>query len=155
MEKENKKKSKNRGIAFSDKQEEMIKEINEHLGLKSFSSIIHYAIAELHRTLCFIPAYKQKTKTPEEKIKDRIDMKKLEEEAKLQERIDCCVNDFFGEAINGVCYYTSFGMTEEEDKKEELDLVSCYPEIAETTIFIPTKEAVLNARPKLAKKLNI
>ena len=154
---------KNRSIAFSERQEEMINNITNEIGLKNPSAVVHYAIAELHRTL--FPAYKTSGSavntidSKEKKIKSRLEDKEIEkkiiEDRKMEVKRNICINNFKGNIVGDQCHYTSYGTEEKFDIKEVLELYECDEDIAENVLFVPTKNAVLKARPQLIKKLNL
>lgn len=155
------KNNKTRSIAFSPREEDMINDLKDHLGLKNPSAIVHYAIVELYRSV--FPAYKTNPLSLDpdnlqRKAKAKVALKALETQAeaemKLQPRIDCCVNDFKGKVKDGICYFTAYSTNKKLDTLEEIDLNSCYPEIAESRVYLPSKEAVLKARPDLFKLIN-
>lgn len=71
-----------KAMSFTDRMGEMVEELQNKLGLMSFSGVVHFAITELYRKE--FPAYKE-TASPEERLKTKKMQKAMQEEEAMDE----------------------------------------------------------------------
>lgn len=154
----------NRRIAFSEREMEMVNELKDEMGTKSISRVIHTALLDYYRS--YFPAYRTKNtnttltaEAMEKRAKNKVIMKDLEDKAKeeirLQPRVDSCINDFKGRVEDGMCYFTSHQPEAQYDQEESIPLESCFEDIAEARVWLPSRQAVYNKRPELVEKLKV
>lgn len=154
MEKENKKKPHQ--LLLTERQLEMVEKLKKETGMTSTSYIFFQALDSLHKA--YFPAYRQggssfQSGSLEDRARAKIDMKAMTEKVKqdnfIKEKTDICINQFHGRVEDGICFYTSYGFTPSDDMELNAELEECTEMLAENTLFIPTKEAVLKHRPEL------
>jgi hypothetical protein len=93
----------------------------------------------------------------ERKVKLKLAEEKIKQDIKDQPKIDRCINDLGGEVITNpdgskVCQW--YNHTVKEDQLQTIPLSQCGDYLIDG-LWIPSKEAVLKARPKLKKELGI
>lgn len=150
----------------TDKQIEIIKALREKYGLKTDTGVFDMALQALQdkaskygEDLLGIKvddspeSFAKKAKA---KADAKIALKKAEEDAKLQPKIDMCVNLLKGEVETNEagfkhCRFTSYGRTKADDRSQLIPIKQVDPILLDTMIFNPTKEAVLSHRPDIKK----
>lgn len=134
----------NKHIKFTPRMVEMVERIQSELGLGSFSSAVHYAVAETHRKIA--PAYAQTGRpglTPEERVRNR----KEQKQAELQSIID--EKKVIAEQLGGEVYQLESGawmcryFTYDWNKRyqQEVSLTLLTPELVNNQYF-PSREKV-------------
>lgn len=159
------KKTVRRTILLTERKFEMTEEIAQEKGISTFTSVIENAIDFYYKQT--FPAYvnragagtmAEKTHlTPEQVAINRTEAKALEKKAE-QDRKDgakalICRNDLRGRVEddgNGYKYCIFPTHTPEHSSEMKIPLVQSSPVIARTSLFMPSKAAVLKARPELA-----
>lgn len=150
----------------TDKILEMMGAIQKEIGAKTETAVFEASIVALYKSLSkygkdlltddksddseetLIKKAKIKIKT-QELIKDE------EENARLQPKIKICTSILGGEIEENenrhkFCRYTSY--TLKEDQSQLIPLRQVDAVLAETSLFIPSREAVFKNRPEVAKK---
>ena len=74
---------------------------------------------------------------------------KAKEDIRLKPRVESCLNDFKGRVEDGMCYFTSHQPEAQYDQEESIPLESCFEDIAEARVWLPSRQAVLNKRKDL------
>tara|TARA_R110002126_G_scaffold17316_4_gene67742 strand:+ start:4332 stop:4820 length:489 start_codon:yes stop_codon:yes gene_type:complete len=150
----------------TDKQIEMIKFIQEKDGLKSMTSVFDMALKEYYKKssgygkdpLMDGSIGTNDAESLEVKAKRKAAAKAAEakavEDLRLQPKKDMCINDLKGEVVeqpNGslVCEWQTHGKKNSEDQTIPLNQVGEY---LLQNLYIPSKTAVLKARPELKAK---
>jgi len=157
-------------ITFSDRNIEMMEAIAEQTGWKNASEIVRRGVEELY--FKFFPAYRTgistkgapseeaAIKNAEIKAKAKVAGKKVEAEEKFAKKIDMCENMLGGEVIENAggfkfCKFKQYSFTSDSDL--EIPIAQVDPIVAETSLFVPSREAIFKHRPEVKKlfdKLN-
>lgn len=152
----------NKLINFSDTHLRMVEELKERTGLKSLTAIIQNSLILYHKS--YFPAYANKEnssnvpltdtdiiRNAEQKAKVKLAQKEAEELAKLKPKIDMCKNLLGGEIETNekgfkYCRFTQYGTEESKDSSMLIPIKQVDPIIAETSLFMPSKEVVFAKR---------
>lgn len=158
-------------IVLSPRHIEMMEILSSQIGLDKSTDLMKRGLEELFRS--YNPSYKignglrNAVKTEEQliveataKSKAKIIGEKAEEEARLQPKIDICLNMLKGEietSSNGsrTCkfkQYNAFDESKDADQIVPLNQVGAY--LADTSLFIPSKEVVFKNRKDIKSKFN-
>lgn len=151
----------------TDKQIEIIKALREKYGVKTDTGVFDMALQALYEKsskygedLLTNPtdtdspeAFAKKAKA---KADAKIALKKAEEDAKIQPKIDMCLNTLKGEIETNennfkFCRFTSFGRSPAEDKSQLIPIKQVDPILLDTMVFNPTREAVFKNRSDIKK----
>jgi hypothetical protein len=155
-----------RGFSTNVRMNQMIDDLMFKKGYTSVSGLIQTAIGLMYSKE--FPAYAVNSLTtgrgglsPEEQgeIKARIKQskEKAEEDAKIAVKKNICENMLFGRVDVGeedepICRFTNYTTNTDYDQILPLRMLSTN---LANNLFIPSKQAVLNARPELKDKLGI
>lgn len=157
-------------ITLSERNLDMIEAIAKETGWDTSTLVIRRGIEEL---------YKQTFKygkdplnnasendTPEviaKKAKNRAEIKQAQKEAeelaKLKPKIDMCINLLGGEIETNekgfkYCRFTQYGTEESKDSSLSIPIKQVDPIIAETSLFMPSKEVVFAKRVDIKSKFS-
>ncbi len=128
-------------IAFTERQEEMIKELQEKRGFPTFTSAVHYCVAETHEKN--FKDYAQRAKmSPEEKAESDVkkDEAKLNREIEKQKKIaETLGGKVFAEGGALYCEYFTYSKTSRYTQK--MPLLNLTEELIANQYF-PSKEVV-------------
>lgn len=145
-------------ITFSKVNIDMMEALALKTGWVTPSEIVRRALEELHGK--YFKPYVVGGITPstegdavrsaELRAKSKhIESKRLEE-LQNEKKALICTDLLKGEVVDGMCVFTQY--TLKGDNRMTLPLSQVDPIIAETSLFMPSKEAVLNKRPDLQEK---
>lgn len=154
------------GVVFTKRQMSMIEQIAPEIGVSTVTAVLERGMELLYAKT--FPAYstrqaggKQKEKTtlkPEQiavnKVEAKALEKKAEQERKEKEKSTICIRELYGRVEddgNGNKYCIFPTHTTENTSEMKIPLLQSSPIIAKTSIWMPSKEAVLKARPDLKK----
>jgi len=156
-------------IIFTDRQLQMIELLKGKTGFKTMAEIIRNALNNDFNSN--FPAYKISSGSApliigEDMIKSKAkfkfemeeEKKKLEIDAKFTKKEQICTELLFGEVEEGstvgskVCRWNTY-YSNGKVESQKLPLMQVGEYLLDNNLFIPTKEAVLKAQPKLKKKL--
>jgi|2_EtaG_2_1085320.scaffolds.fasta_scaffold20009_4 hypothetical protein len=142
-------------IKFSDRNIQMMNEIATKGGWATATEIVKRGIEELHMKYFRYnkPALDEKLviKTAQVKARAKVEAQKTKEDMRLEEKIKVCTQTLKGEVQNNMCMFTQYAVLPSGDKKMEVPLTQVDPVLAENSLFLPSKEAVLKARHALKK----
>lgn len=155
-----------RTILLTERKDDMVEQIARELGIFTFTAVIENAIDLYHKKT--FPSYvvrqsgegqKETTNlTPSEiaanKVESKELVKKAEQNRKDSEKSLICTRELFGKVIddgNGNKYCVFPTHTPNASGELKVPLMQASPIIAKTSIFMPSKEVVLKARPDLKK----
>ncbi len=119
---------KKKVISFTSRMVEMVDEIREEKGYMSFSSVVHQAIVDMHKSLFPAYAYPRKDNSPEAKIKRKREEKEAKEADALQEKEHIC-RELDGEIVEQagggkVCKYFTYYHTKKYPQTVPMEMVS-------------------------------
>jgi hypothetical protein len=154
-------------ISFSDRNIEMLEAIAAQSGWQTPTEIVKRGIEELY--FKYFPAYRtgqgNQTATTEEgiiksaviKAKAKVAAKNAEKDEKAAKKYEMCEQMLGGEVIENVngykfCKFTQYSFT--GDHELEIPIMQVDPIVAETSLFLPSKESVFRERPEVKKKFN-
>lgn len=154
-------------INFSDTHLNMVEELKKRTGIKSLTAIVINGLVAYHKS--YFPAYASNSSPLSEedvvkqavvKAKAKKALADAEELERLRPKINICENLLHGEVKTDekgfrYCHFTQFRKTQSEDKPQMIPLRQVDPILAETMLFMPSKESVLKSRADLRKKLKV
>lgn len=154
-------------ISFSNRNLDMMDALMEETGWDTPTQIVKRGIEELYRQTFKYgkdPIGSTEVNTEENLIKKaivKVKAKKLikeaEDNAKLQPKIDFCLNNLLGQVETNeggykFCRFTTY--TLKDDQSQLLSIKQMDPILLETSLFSPSKEAVFKHRPAIKKLFN-
>lgn len=155
-------------INFSPRSLDMIEEIMKQTGFSSIAAVVTRSIEELYKNTFKYgadPLTKTGlndnddviTKKAEAKAKEKIATKQAEQDVKFAPKIDMCINLLGGEVEeneNGhkFCRFTQYNLA--GDNESLIPLMQVDPIIAETSLFMPSKEAIFRNRTDVKEKFS-
>lgn len=155
-------------ITFSDRSLEMAEAIGSQIGINKLTQIVARGIEELYKQTFKYgkdPFNEGGANDSEEvlikkavrKVKASQTIKEEQDKARLEPKINTCLNILGGEIEtneNGhkFCRYTSYTLKDEQSQLIPINQVD--PVLAETSLFIPSREAIFNNRPEVAKRFS-
>jgi len=152
-------KNKPKLITFNPVLEDMASMLIKQKGYSNFQDVCRAGIIALYDDT--FPPYKNvslRGSDTEEDVVKRATMKAkskaiLEEQEELlknEHKVKMCKRVLYGEVTdNDTCRYTQYTMT--DDNVLEIPLAQVSPAIAENTMFLPSREAVLKNRKSVAR----
>lgn len=160
------KKTVRTSLNLTERQYSMAQQIAQELGLSSFTAVMERGLDMIYNKT--FPAYiprqsgaktKENTQlTPEQVAENKVEAKELakraEQARKEKEKSTICIREMFGRVEddgNGNRYCVFPTHTTESSSDLKVPLMQASPIIAQTSIWMPSKEVVLKARPELKK----
>jgi hypothetical protein len=146
-------------ILFTSVQLQMVEDLKTKTGFGSLAEIIRNGLAMYHKS--YFPSYKAveisedtALRHAEIKAKARVVTNKTKEALKYEKKIDICKNLLGGEVVENadgskVCKFTQYSLV--DDTEQMLPLPQVDKIIADTSLFMPTKESIFKNRPEVRK----
>lgn len=136
-----------KNITFTDRLEEMVKELEEKKGYPSFSAVVHQAIIDMHNKA--FPSYVREAsvrETPEDRVRRKKEIKEAKEALAREEQLEIMA-DLEGDLVQTdtgefVRYYT---YTNSKRFEQQVSLSSLTPDLVKTQ-YQPSREKVEKLR---------
>lgn len=158
------KKKITKSIAMSPRHMEMIEEIDEKYGRKTFTAHMLEAFTLYYRKMMpdYIHQDKKKSKTPEERAREQVALSRAKEKQKkddeIERRTNICVNELGGEVVKNesgvlVCRFYQYddNPTGKGDFLQEQPIETVNVNV-HAHQFYPSKQKVFEKRPDVAEK---